>query len=234
MYRKQTGSLDHTIARTVTMSISPTLQPDCDPFCTEWGRPAPSNSHSSLSSGVFDLGPNDGYWASPLPSNATNQLPQTHHSDGDSVCAPTISSAACGRPPSGDSGIHPSAIEGPHKKHQGGDHRSATFKSQKKRMHYCGKCNSDGVRHTYDTCPTWPHCHLWKRKGHWENDCCRPHQQCTVNKCKVHQSHAFYGTHCPLWGGHVEDSWHYNFAEDMDAGEALFDDIDWEVQDHSS
>jgi hypothetical protein len=32
----------------------------------------------------------------------------------------------------------------------------------------------------------------------------------------------------------MEDNWHYNFAEDMDAGEALFDDIDWEAQDHSS
>jgi hypothetical protein len=216
------------------MSISPTLQPDCDPFRTEWGRPASSNNHPSISSGVFDLGPSDGYWASPPPSDATDQLPRTYLSDGDSVCAPTISAAACGGPPPGDSGIHPSIVEGPQKKRQGGDRRSATFKSQKKRKHYCGKCNSDGVSHTYDTCPTWPRCRLCKRKGHWDNDCRRPHQQCTVNRCKVHQSHAFYGTRCPLWGGHVEDGWHYNFAEEMDAGEALFDDIDWEAQDHSS
>ena len=47
-------------------------------------------------------------------------------------------------------------------------------------------------------------------------------------------SHAFYGAHCPLWGSYEEDTWHYSYAEEMDAGEALFDDIDWEAQDHSS
>jgi Chromo (CHRromatin Organisation MOdifier) domain len=60
-----------TTPGTQSMSISPTLQPDCDPFRTKWGRPAPGNNHSSLSSRVFDLGPSDGYWASPPPSDTT-------------------------------------------------------------------------------------------------------------------------------------------------------------------
>jgi hypothetical protein len=63
-----------TTPSTQSMSISPTLQLDCDPFHTKWGRPAPGNNHSSLSSGVFDLSPDDGYWASPPPSDTANQL----------------------------------------------------------------------------------------------------------------------------------------------------------------
>jgi hypothetical protein len=157
-------------------------------------------------------------WAQPSAGNGAHQLQGIRAADGDGLHSPIIASSLHGGPSGGDSRVSPLRITGKRKR-------------KGKHSFYCSKCNRDGVDHRYEDCPLWRECLYCQKKGHYSHDCHHPHARCTVHRCQVFPDHQYYGRNCPVKATELQPIthlWDEYDVDDVDAGEALWEDIDWE------
>ena len=115
--------------------------------------------------------------------------------------------------------------------------KDATIKKGKKKVrpgiaqYYCGKCNRDGVDHTYEDCPEWHNCCFCDAIGHWSFHCITPHVKCTAKQCLVQIGHRHARAHCPTSGISHSKEYVYTY-KDMEGrvvvSGSMFEDLDWQ------
>jgi hypothetical protein len=183
------------------------------------GEPQALRSQSTNSPGrIFE-------WAQPPSNYDPRQLHGASTTDGDSLHpSALLSSSRRGAAP-GNSSVHLKMTEGGTKRKRGDG-----------RKYFCGRCNKDGQNHKWENCPQWRLCLYCDKKGHWSHDCRHPHsRRCTETRCRVNPDHQNYGRGCPQRAQEMVPLsgtyWEEDYATEMDAGESMWDDIDWEAMD---
>jgi hypothetical protein len=95
-------------------------------------------------------------------------------------------------------------------------------------VHHCPKCHLQNPDHLMWDCPQWKGCHLCGFFGHWKHKCIAPHKRCMAWYCAVDPWHQHYRGIYPISRIIKRNGAKYD-AQDMDAGEALFKDYNWEA-----